>query len=70
MAIIQHYASNTTALNLVVKLSSKIHELTAKKFNVYVEANKQQVIEKSKIDFCINNDYDEYTPIVAKTILH
>ena len=31
-----------------------------------MEANKPQVIEKSKLDFGINNDDDEFTPIVAK----
>ena len=70
-AIIQQYATRQitnikTCLNLVLKLSSKRPELTAKKINAYVEANKPQVIEKSKLDFGINNDDDKFTPIVAK----
>ena len=49
-AIIQQYASREitnfkTALNLVMKLNSKRPELTAKKFNAYVESNKPKVIE-------------------------
>ena len=70
-AIIQQYASREitnfkTAINLVLKLASKRPEITAKKFNAYMEANKPQVIEKSKLDFGIDNDDDEFKPIEAK----
>ena len=59
--IIQQYASREivnlkTALNLVMKLSSKRPEVTAKKFNAYVEANKPAIKEPSKLDFGINDD--------------
>jgi hypothetical protein len=68
--IIQQYASREitnfkTAINLVMKLSSKRPEITAKKFNAYIEANKAKVIEPSKLDFGINDD-DIVAPIVAK----
>ena len=68
--IIQQYASREitnfkTALNLVMKLASKRPEVTAKKFNDYIAANKPKVIEPSKLDFGINDD-DIAAPIVAK----
>ena len=69
-AIIQQYASREitnfkTALNLVLKLSSKRPEITAKKFNAYIESNKPAIKEQSKLDFGINDD-DIAAPIVAK----
>ena len=74
-AIIQQYASREitnfkTAINLVLKLASKRPEITAKKINAYVEAKTPEVIEKSKLDFGINNDDDEFKPIEAKKRLH
>ena len=70
-AIIQQYASREitnfrTARNLVMKLASKRPEITAKKFNDYIEANKAKVNEPSKLDFGMNDD-DIAAPIVAKT---
>ena len=52
-AIIQQYASRgitnfKTCLNLVLKLGSKRPELTAKKFNDYIAANKPAIKEQSK----------------------
>ena len=69
-AIIQQYASREitnfrTALNLVMKLASKRPEVTAKKFNAYVEANKPTIKEQSKLDFGINDD-DIAAPIESK----
>ena len=68
--IIQQYASREivnfkTAINLVMKLSSKRPEITAKKFNAYIESNKPTIKEQSKLDFGINDD-DIVAPIVAK----
>ena len=68
--IIQQYASREitnfrTALNLVMKLSSKRPEVTAKKFNAYVEANKPAIKEQSKLDFGIDDD-DIVAPIESK----
>ena len=68
--IIQQYANREivnfkTAINLVLKLGSKRPEVTAKKFNDYVTANKPQVIEPSKLDFGIDTE-DDFKPIVAK----
>ena len=69
-AIIEQYASREitnfkTALNLVMKLASKRPEITAKKFNAYIESNKPKVIEQSKLDFGINDD-DIAAPIESK----
>jgi len=69
-AIIQQYASREitnfkTALNLVLKLSSKRPELTAKKFNAYMEANKPAIKEQSKLDFGLDTD-DDFKPMIAK----
>ena len=68
--IIQQYASREivnfkTAINLVMKLSSKRPEITAKKFNDYIAANKPAIKEQSKLDFGIDDD-DIVAPIVAK----
>ena len=68
--IIQQYASREivnfkTALNLVLKLGSKRPEVTAKKFNDYIAANKPQVIEPSKLDFGIETE-DEFKPMESK----
>ena len=69
-AILQQYASREitnfkTCLNLFLKLGSKRPEITAKKFNDYIEANKAKVTEPSKLDFGINDD-DIVAPITAK----
>ena len=69
-AIIQQYASREivnfqTALNLVMKLNSKRPEITAKKFNDYIAANKPQVIEPSKLDFGIDTE-DDFKPMESK----
>jgi hypothetical protein len=69
-AIIQQYASQEitnfkTCLNLVLKFGSKRPEVTAKKFNDYIEANKPNVIEQSKLDFSTNDD-DIVAPIESK----
>ena len=69
-AIIQRYASREivnfkTALNLVLKLTSKRPEITQKKFNTYIEANKPQVIQQSKLDFGLDTD-DDFKPMIAK----
>ena len=69
-AIIQQYASREitnfkTCLKLVLKLGSKRPEITAKKFNAYVEANKPTIKEQSKLDFGIDDD-DIVAPIESK----
>ena len=69
-AIIQQYASREipnfkTALNLVLKLSSKRPELTQKKFNTYIEANKPAIREQSKLDFGLDTD-DDFKPMIKK----
>ena len=51
-AIIEQYAKKEitnfkTAINLVMKLSSKRPEITAKKFNAYIESNKPTIKEQS-----------------------
>ncbi len=48
-----------------MKLASKRPEITAKKFNDYIEANKPKVIEQSKLDFGINDD-DIVAPTESK----
>ena len=53
-------------LNLVLKLGSKRPEITAKKFNDYVESTKPKVKEVSKLDAGINFDDDDYKPIESK----
>ena len=70
-AIIEKYATREitnfkTALNLVLKLGSKRPEITAKKFNDYVESIKPKVKEVSKLDFGIELDEDDYKPIESK----
>ena len=70
-AIIEKYAYREitnfkTALNLVLKLGSKRPEITAKKFNDYVESTKPKVKEVSKLDAGINFDDDDYKPIESK----
>ena len=70
-AIIEKYASREitnfkTALNLVLKLGSKRPEVTARKFNDYIEAIKPKVKEISKLDFGINIDEDDLKPIESK----
>ena len=70
-AIIEKYASREivnfkTALNLVLKLGSKRPEITARKFNDYVESIKPKVKEISKLDAGINFDDDVYKSIESK----
>ncbi len=48
-----------------MKLSSKRPEITAKKFNDYIESNRPKVIEPTKLDFGINDD-DIVAPSAAK----
>ena len=48
-----------------MKLASKRPEITANKFNDYIESNKPQVIEPSKLDFGIDTE-DGFKTIVAK----
>ena len=55
-----------TALNLVLKLGSKRPEITAKKFNDYVEAIKPKAKEVSKLDAGIVLDEDDLQPIDSK----
>ena len=54
-AIIQQYQTREisnlkTSLNLVLKLSSKRPEVSAKKFNDYVESNQVKVAKRSVLD--------------------
>ncbi len=70
-AIIEKYASREivnfkTALNLVLKLGSKRPEITAKKFNDYVESVKPNVKEVSKLDFGIDIDNDDHQIFESK----
>ena len=70
-AIIEKYASREivnfkTALNLVLKLGSKRPEITAKKFNDYIEAIKPKVKEISKLDAGINIDEDDINRLNQK----
>ena len=73
-AIIQQYASREitnfkTCLNLVLKLRSKRPEITAKKFNAYVEANKPAIKEQSKLDFGIDTE-DDFKTMESKKKIH
>ncbi len=70
-AIIEKYASREitnfkTALNLVLKLGSKRPEITAKKFNDYIDAIKPKIKEISKLDAGIDLDEDDLKPIESK----
>ena len=70
-AIIEKYASREitnfkTALNLVLKLGSKRPEITAKKFNDYVESIKPKVKEISKLDAGIDIDNDDHQIFESK----
>ena len=70
-AIIEKYASREivnfrTVLNLVLKLSSKRPEVTAKKFNDYIDATKPKIKEVSKLDAGIDLDEDDLKPIESK----
>ncbi len=70
-AIIEKSASREitnfkTALNLVLKLGSKLPGITAKQFNDYIEAIKPTVKEVSTLDFGIELDEDDYKPIESK----
>ena len=74
-AIIEKYASREitnfkTALNLVLKLGSKRPEVTAKKFNDYIDATKPKIKEVSKLDAGISFDDDDYKPIESKKENH
>ena len=69
-AIIQQYASREivnvkTALNLVLKLTSKRPEITHEKFNTYIEA-KKPVIQQSKLDLGLDTD-DDFKPMISKS---
>ena len=70
-AIIEKYATREitnfkTALNLVLKLGSKLPEVTAKKFNDYIDATKPKIKEVSKLDAGIVLDEDDLKPIESK----
>ncbi len=69
-AIIEQYASREitnfkTCLNLVLKLGSKRPEITAKKFNAYIESNKPAIKEQYKLNFGLDTE-DDFKPIESK----
>ena len=70
-AIIEKYASREivnfkTCLNLVLKLGSKRPEITAKKFNDYIDAIKPKIKEISKLDTGIDLDENDHQIIESK----